>query len=74
MKKFLYTLAILSVVIFSFTNIYATNMTNSTPNIAPYNDTAPTMDNTFDSLSVGIIVASILIVIGVVFFYLIPKE
>ncbi len=74
MKKFLYTLAILSVVIFSFTNIYATNLTNSTPNITPYSDNAPAMNNTFDSLSIGIIVASILIIVGVVFFYLIPKE
>ena len=78
LKKFLYAVVIFSTVVFLFTNIYAITLTNSTPSdtlmVNPYNDSFTDMNKTFDSLSVGIIVASILIVVGVIFFYLIPKE
>ena len=78
MKKILCALAILSLVVFSYINIYATSLISNTPNdtltVNPYYDTNPSMTNTFDSLSVGIVVASIVIIVGVIFFYLIPKE
>lgn len=70
-------LFILTVICFCFTNIYATNFNNSTETINIYNEydeTTETMDNVFDTLSIGIIVASVVIIAGVVFFYLIPKE
>lgn len=74
MKKFVYTLFAISIVTMIFTNIYATTLTNSTLIVNPYNDTSEIVDNTMDSLSVGIIVGSIVILAGVIFFYLIPKE
>lgn len=57
-----------------FSNIYATNLNNSTVMVEPYNDTTEVVENTLDSLSVGIIVASIVIIAGVAFFYMIPKD
>lgn len=74
MKKFIYALLAVLLVITAFTNVYATRLTNSTLMVTPYSDTSDVMDSTMDSLSVGIIVASIVIFAGVVFFYLIPKE
>lgn len=77
MKKIITMLFILAVICFCFTNIYATNLNNNTNTVNiynEYNDTTETMDNVFDTLSIGIIVASVVIIAGVVFFYLIPKE
>lgn len=74
MKKFVYALFAISIVTMIFTNIYAATLTNSTLIVNPYNDTSEIVDNTMDSLSVGIIVGSIVILSGVIFFYLIPKE
>lgn len=74
MKKLVYALFVISIVTMIFTNIYATTFTNSTLIVNPYNDTSEIVDNTMDSLSVGIIVGSIVILAGVIFFYLIPKE
>lgn len=76
MKKIITMLFILAVICFCFTNIYATDFNNSTEIINIYNEYNATKitDNVFDTLSIGIIVASVVIIAGVVFFYLIPKE
>lgn len=78
MKKVVTLLFLFAMVTFLFTNLYATNLNNSTIIVNPYSETVSnideTMDNTFDTLSIGIIVASIVIIAGVAFFYFIPKE
>ncbi len=78
MKKIITLLFIFTIINFCFTNTYATNLTNSTLIVNPYSEiisnTDEPMDKMFDTLTIGIIVASIVIIAGVAFFYLIPKE
>lgn len=78
MRKVITLLFLFAMVTLLFTNLYATNLNNSTIIVNPYSETVSnideTMDNTFDTLSIGIIVASIVIMAGVAFFYFIPKE
>lgn len=74
MKKVIYTLLTIFLVTMLFTNIYAANLNNSTIMVAPYNESSEVVENTLDSLSVGIIVASVIIIAGVAFFYLLPKD
>lgn len=77
MKKVITLLFAFTIISLFFTNIYATDLNNTTIIVNPYSenfyDTNST-DNVFDALSVGIVVASIMIIAGVSFFYLIPKD
>jgi len=57
-------------------NIYdeVTDMDNNTNGIMNNDDNDSVMENVVDGLSVGIIVASVVIIAGVIFYYLIPKK
>lgn len=69
LKKLAIILGILCIVLFSLNNIYATNLSVIPIDIYSENTTNDTQ-LTLDELTVGIIVADIVVSAGVVFFYL----
>lgn len=90
MKKIMIVMALVCTIICSFSNVYATNIINNTRdtlvniydevtdmdnNMMNNNNNNDTLkENVVDGLSVGIIVASVVTLAGVVFFYLVPKK
>ena len=89
MKKYIIAFTIVLTVVFSFTNIYATNIINNTRDtmVNVYdevndmgNDMMNNIDNmmgketTMDGLSVVLTIAFVMGIAGVIFYYLIPKK